>query len=74
MEYQLLYKCRLCGAIAVHSCTKTRKVAMESMLCMCANRAPLDPTKEIEPIGVHTCEDGSLGVMDCLGFREVEDT
>ena len=66
------YKCRLCGE-KFYNCATNSKTASDIVIDICV----YGKSKIIQApgmIGFHSCDDGSLGIADFIGFKkEVEE-
>ena len=61
------YKCRLCGT-SFYNCATNRKIASDIIIDICVH----GKSKVIQApgmIGFHSCDDGSLGIADFIGFK-----
>lgn len=70
MEYQAVFKCRLCGESYVGACTGNKNIALQSLTSACLG-LPLQPQAPTMT-ETHACANGDLGVADFQGFRKVE--
>lgn len=67
-EYRAVFKCRLCGGLYSSAGTKNKELAIRETTYLCLGI----PCKEPCAPGmteVHTCEDGSFGIADFLGWK-----
>lgn len=62
--YRAVYKCRLCGETAE---SEVSRLAALSTAKRIINPDPF--VFETEPKALHTCANGSKGIMDLLGYR-----
>lgn len=69
--YQAIYRCRLCGEVYKNVFTRHRDLALETVRCACI-KSPSEVPIMIPTINkVHDCADGSVGVADFIGFKQV---
>ena len=74
IEYQAIYKCRLCGKEFVSAATGSADIAIKHMVRVTTGIKPLEFIgNPIEETSMHSCKDGSMGLADFLGFHKVED-
>lgn len=62
------YKCRLCGT-SFYNCVANSKTAFDIITDICI----YGKSKVIQApdmIGFHSCDDGSLGIADFIGFKK----
>lgn len=69
MEYQSMFRCRLCGKIYKEGCTGNEDIAMKAVMDTCLGKPLL--LQQPNMTQIHCCKNGSYGVADFQGFRKV---
>ena len=72
-EYRAIYKCRLCGEEFERGAIPSVDAAIENMVNITYGYMTDKYSKgmQVKERFMHSCKDGSLGLSDFLGFKEV---
>lgn len=70
VSYYSTYKCRLCGKTFISGMTSSQEVVNQNLLHLVCE-APLKTNMgiPITKLYMHSCEDGSVGLADFIGFK-----
>lgn len=72
-RYLAIFKCRLCGETFVAKEAGGRQTALRTAIFASMGKMPEPNAPTMNDI--HTCEDGSIGISDFIGYKEKgEDT
>lgn len=67
-RYLAIYKCRLCGETFCAKEAGGRRAALNAAICASMGKLPEPNAPTLNDI--HSCEDGSIGIADFIGFKE----
>lgn len=70
-RYLAIFKCRLCGETFCAKETGGRETALNAAIFASMGKLPEPNAPTLNDI--HSCEDGSIGIADFIGFKEGED-
>lgn len=75
--YRAIYKCRLCGKVFFNAGTDCKDAASKAAMYTVLESSGITPQFESPnaPIqfDLHNCGDGSYGMSDFLGMKEVQE-
>lgn len=75
--YRAIYKCRLCGKVFFNAATARRNTASFSVVHTALEASGITPPFALPnapmQVDVHNCKDGSYGMSDFLGMKEVQE-
>ena len=75
--YRAIYKCRLCGKVFFNAATARRNTASLSVVYTALKASGITPQfaspNAPMQVDVHNCKDGSYGMSDFLGMKEVQE-
>ena len=72
-KYRAIYKCRMCGEEFERGAMPSADAAIENMVNITYGYMTDKYSKgmQVKETFMHSCKDGSLGLSDFLGFKEV---
>lgn len=74
IEYQAIYKCRLCGEEYTSKVTTSIDTVIENFLHVTTGcKIKRFIGSPITKTSMHSCADGSLGMADFIGFKKTEE-
>lgn len=72
MEYNAIYKCRLCGKEFTDATTSSKDVAISNMVhLVCGSSIKQNANIPVEIFTIHYCGSECYGLADFQGFKSV---